>query len=578
MQLFNDALDDTPADAGSLGFLGMDANTKPDQLPPDMLRDGRNLWMDGSGIVQTRPGLRLNAFLDPDAVLVVGDTRVQGAGYYDTPTTEELLAVRNGKLYAVDSSEASAAFNHLVGPTPSATAGVKFAQLVDRMFYSDGTLRWALYNAGWTFGTVSTFSTAAAMPTWSTIIAHNFRLLAVEAKGYKLYASAVASAHNPADWVPTENIRVGTGEGDPIKALISSQGGNLIVLNLGSAWLVDTTDAALANWTVRKITDVAGCVEGKTAVALGQDVFFLSRYGVVSLGALSDNISLNPATTLSAPVQPYIDRINWLAVDTAFATVWQELYLLAVPLDEDTLPTVILPFNVRTRKWMTPWTIASQGVLTGDASGAAVLIDEDDFFLVDETGAVLLDSGVVTPSLEALEFTGVSAAALTRFAGRQETVIGDSVGRLLRIDPSAERDDTNPTSSQPVESWATLKAHNFDLPQNLKQPFTLDVQFERSTATGCQLNLVRDGQLAYPDITLAASETIAAGLSTGNLTSFPVVFPLVFKPNTTYRRSFHLRDKPRFIECGLQVHSPRGRLRLRSARFSAFIDSAELLR
>lgn len=578
MQLFNDALDDTPADAGSSGFSGMDASTKPNQLPPDMLRDGRNLWMDGNGLAQTRPGLRLNAFLDPGTALVAGDTRVQGAGYYDTPTTEALLAVRNGKLFAVDSSDASAAFTHLAGPTPSATAAVKFAQLIDRMFYSDGTLRWALYNAGWTFGTVATFSTAAAMPTWATIIAHNFRLLAVEAKGYKLYASAVASAHNPADWVPTENIRVGTGEGDPIKALISSQGGNLIVLNLGSVWLVDTTEAALANWTVRKITDVAGCVEGKTAVAIGQDVFFLSRYGVVSLGALSDNISLNPATTLSAPVQPYIDRINWLAVSTAFATVWQELYLLALPLDDDTLPTIILPFNVRTRRWMTPWTVGSQGVLTGTTSGAAVLIDEADFFLVDETGAVLLDSGVATPSLTALEFAGLSGAALTRFDGKQETVIGDAVGRVLRIDPTTERDDTNPTSSQPIESWATLKALDFELPQNLKQPFTLDVQFERSTATGCQLNLVRDGQLTYPNITLAASEVIASGLATGNLTALPLVFPLVFKPNTTYRRAFHLRDKPRFIECGLQVYSPRGRLRLRSAKFSAFVDSVELTR
>lgn len=575
--LFNDALDDQPADAGSDGFTGVDVAAKPNQLTPDLVRDGLNLHMDATGIAQTRPGMRLVDFIDDGSALSPGDIRIQGGGYYDTPTTEALLVVRNGKLYSVDSAQPGAAFNLHATPTPSATAAVKFAQLVDRMFYSDGALRWALDAGGWTYGNVAAFSTGAAMPAWATLCAHNFRLLAVEQKGHKLYASAVASAHNAADWVPTENIRVGSGEGDPIKALISGQGGNLIVLNLGSAWMVDTTAPALADWIVRKITDVAGCVAGNTAQAVGQDVFFLSRYGVVSLGALADNISISPATTLSAPMQSYIDRINWSVIDTAYATLWQELYLLALPLDDDTQPSVILPFNVRTRRWMTPWVTASRGILTGATGGAAVAVDEDDFCLIDETGAVILDSGTSTPTLEGLEFAGISAGMLTRFSGKQETLIGDSVGRLLRFDADYERDDSNPTSSRPIESWATLKAFDFDTPQNYKQPFSLDVQFERSTARDVQLNLVRDGQLIYPDAALADCEIIARGLTTGNLDSFPIVFPLVFKANKTYRKGFHLRNLPRFKECSLQVHAASGRLRLRSARFSAFIDTPDIV-
>jgi hypothetical protein len=576
-QLFNDLMDDVPADANCEGFTGMDNAMKPDQLPPNLLHDGSNMWCDATGMVLTRPGLSLNAFLDDGTTLSAGDTRVQGLGYYDTPTIETLLAVRNGKLYEVDSSETGAAFTHLTGPTPSATADVAFAQLVDRMFYIDGTtLRWALYTTVWTHGSVSTFSTAATMPVWATILAHGFRLLAVESKGYKLYASAIGTAHNPADWVPTENIRVGTGEGDPIKTLISGQGGTLIVLCLGSAWQVDTTDASLANWTVRKITDVAGCVEAKTAVSVGQDVFFLSRYGVVSLGALANNISLNPAATLSAPVQPLIDRINWLAIGTAYATVWQELYLLALPLDDDTLPNHILAFNIRTRQWMPTWEPGSQGILTGTTS-AAVAVDEVAEFLCDETGAVWLDSGTTTPTLTAVEFSGLSAGTITRFAGKQETILGDSTGRLLRIDPTSERDDICPTISQPIASWCQTKAQDFGAPQHAKQPFIVDLQFERSTGIGVQINLVRDGQLTYPDITQAASEAIATGLVTGTLVSYPLVFPVAFKPNTTYRRTFNARNLPRFLQASLQVSATSGRLRLRSAKMSAFIDTPDLI-
>lgn len=604
MQLFNDALDDTPVDAGTEGFLGMDSTTKADQLTPEMLRDGLNLWMDGSGIAQTRPGLRLNGFLGDGEV---EDSSIQGAGYYDTPSTEELLVVCNGQVFAVHSSDYLAAYNVIPGPTATVGASVKFAQLVDRMFYNDGTLHWLMDSSGWTHGTVTQFANTTAMPTWAQICAHNFRLLAVEAKGHRIYASAVATAHNAADWVQTENIRVGTGEGDPISAMLSGQGANLVVLNLGSVWLVDTTGPSLANWVVRKITDVTGCVEGKTAMAIGQDVLFLSRYGVVSLGALADNISLNPASTLSAPIQPYIDRINWLAIKSAFATVWQELYLLAVPLDEDDRPSVILPYNVRTRRWMCPWEIGSQGLLTGDLEGASAITDEADAFLVDELGAILIDGdgtlvtpiyvvdednnalvdedgaglvdvGAVSPELESLEYGGISGAVLTRFSGKQETILGDNVGRLLRLDPSIERDDTNPTSNQPIETWGLLKSFTFDYPQHYKQPFSLRVQFEGSTSASCQINLVRSGMRAYPQITLDESEAVVTGLLTGNLTTFPLIFPLVFKPNKTYRRAFHIRDKPRFTEASIQVHSSTGRLRLRSLGISAFIDSPDITR
>ncbi|EIQ00749.1 hypothetical protein OpiT1DRAFT_05305 [Opitutaceae bacterium TAV1] len=583
LALFNDALDDDPATAGCDGFTGSDFASKPNLLTPDTLRAGENVWMDADQLVQTRPGLRFAALLHDAAPLAETSARVQGMGYYDTPEIERVLAARAGKIYEIAGDGPGAVSGALAGVAVSPAGAVRFAQLVDRMFYVDGAgrLRWSIYTPGdlWTHGEVTQFSNDTDMPLWRTICAHAFRMLAVDKDGRRIYVSAVGEANAAANWQQTDNLRVGTGEGDPIETVISAMGGNVIVLCSGSAWSVDTTEASPGAWVIIKVTDVAGCVAGRTAVALGQDVIFLSRWGVVSLGALATTDSINAAATLSAAIQPLIDRINWQAIGSSWATVWGDLYLLAIPLDTEAMPTRIFPYNVRTRRWMTPWSAALSGLLLGELpGGAAVLGDEAGQYLVDETGTLLLDSGrPPAQPLDLVEFEGFSAAVVSRFGGRAETLLGDSTGRVLKIDLSYEKDDNSPDSSQDVPSWATIKSHDFDLPAHMKQPFWLQVLFNKSTARGVQLNLVRDGLLTYPDRTLEECEVIDNLITTGTLGVFPIVFPLQFRPNAMFTVKRHIRGFPRFIECGLQVYCARGRMRLRTVRFAAFVDTPELL-
>lgn len=539
--IFNDALDDTPADALAEGFTGIDQATKPARLPPGRVRDGRNMWCDVDGVLQTRPAFKFVALLNdtPGA----GTYRIQGAHYYDVPAAERVVAVRQGKLYELAAVANNTTPATLAGPSFSTSADVAMAQLVDRIFSCDGTLRWHIYSAGWSHGSVTTFSDATAMPTWSHIVAHNFRLLAVESGGNKIYASAIGQAHNAADWVKTDTFRVGSGEGDPCKRLLSAQGGNLIVLNEASAWLVNTSNATVSNWNATKITGLTGCVEGKTAVPFGQDVLFLSRFGVVSLGALQTTDSINPASTLSAPIQKLINRINWAAIGTAWATAWRDLYLLALPLDSETYPTQIVCFNTRTASWSTPWE------------------------------APLNNVDVSTGPTVTATFAGFSAGIVTRFAAKQETIVGDTCGRLHRLDDLAEEDESSTTASHEIESWVTLRAMDYEAPTHLKQPFWMEAEFFRSTGQNVQINLVRDGLLTYPDKAKADCEIIASGVVSGNFTTFPLSFPLTFVANESYRKSYHLRNLWRFREASLQFIAGQGQLRIRTAQLSAFIDT-----
>jgi hypothetical protein len=582
LDLYNDVLDDTPAMAESAGFIAADFATKGDGVPPDTIIAGENVYADESGHLATRPGLRWVTACDNGAITT--SAAVQGMAYYDTPEVESLVVARDGVLYDVRSDAPGATFNVLTGVTPtlSTSARVTFAQLVDRIFYVDGAaaLRWSRHASGtWTHGSVANFSnvdgtTAGAMPAWGGVVAHQLRLFAWPADGSRLYASAIGTAHNVVDWRTVDNLRFGIGEGDPIVAAKSAQAGSLIVLTRSAVYAVDTRDAALANWTIVKITDLTGCAAARSAVTVGQDVLFLARYGVVNLGALADNISINPAATISAPMQPIIDRINWNAKDAIHATVWRDFYLLALPLDDDTMATIWLPFNLRTRRWAAPWRSALGGLVLGTYAGS-LFRDEAGSLLVSEAPEILGDAGA-SPSVTIVDDAGWSAAAVTLFDGRQETILADKAGRLLRIDPPTEKDDTSGDFSQDVSSWATLKAHDFGLPQHPKQPFSLEVVFFQSTAAGVQILYVPDNDLTFPRVELAEAQRIETNATTGTFGVFPILFPLRFRPNLQTRKTYHLRRFRRFRSASLQIYAARGRLRLRSMRMSAFVDSPQL--
>ena len=337
---------------------------------------------------------------------------------------------------------------------------------------------------------------------------------------------------------------MGTGEGDPIKAILNSTG-YLIVINERSAWQIDTSNASVANWTVRNITSITGCVEGKTAVNMGQDVLFLSRYGVVSLGALRDTLSINPSTTLSSAIQGYIDRINWSAITTAWATTWRDLYLLALPVDTDTSPSIFVTYNLRTKAWATPW---KSTLATADLTGG-------------NTAA----------------FTGWAAGVLTRFANKQETMLADSCGRLFKVDDTYDRDDNTAMDANLIVSWATLRAHAFGSEEAYKQPFWVELEWFKSTGAGVQINLLRDGLKAYPDKALNACEIIDSNLGTNNLKTFPMLFPMVFQSNETYRISRSIRGFNRFREASIQIVCQQGTMKLRTTRFAAFVDTPALV-
>ncbi len=539
--LHNDSLEDTPQQEVENGFFELNNTMSPALLPSGVVSRADNLWFDTDGVANTRPGLRLVS-----NVYATTTAPVLGMAYYDVPTREAVLMASGTNVYEVTSDQPTQTPVAVATGLISATGRKMFAQLVDRMFIADDTaLRWVMYSGGsWSNGSVTQYTSGAAMPAFRVLAAHRFRLFGVAAESDKIQVSKILTAHNSGgggDWIETDNVRVGTGGGDPINALISGQVASLIALCKGSAWEIDTSDLLPANWTIRKLTDKTGCAAGATAILIGQDVYFLSRLGVMTLSGLVTTDTVSAASAVSAPIQATIDRINWAAVDGTYgakSTLWGHLLLMAIPVDGSTYANHVIAYNTRTRRWVGEWSTLNDQFSTG--------------------------------------LGGWGEAGLTRFNGKAETLWADIDGGLYRLDDTYTRDDVAGAASVEIDSLLRTRAFVNGAQEIVKQPFWLEAEFYKCSSTGLSIMVVPDDEQTYPDIPLVETRMVQQDFSGSNSPVLPLSLPFAFTTRFTRRWPWLIRNQPRFREMAIQVHSNRGSLRLRKLRFAAFLDAVKL--
>ena len=153
-------------------------------------------------------------------------------------------------------------------------------------------------------------------------------------------------------WNINNALRVGGGEGSPIVAIEPWQDNNLVILKRQGIYLMacDPTASTAANFSVLKIHNSIGCVAKNSVAQLGQDVWFLSRNGVMSVQkqiATSQNVVAVP---MSQPIQDVVENIRWEHVEKSCAACYNNMYLLAVPINDD-IPDTVLTYHYLTGGW-----------------------------------------------------------------------------------------------------------------------------------------------------------------------------------------------------------------------------------
>lgn len=154
------------------------------------------------------------------------------------------------------------------------------------------------------------------------------------------------------------SIRVGSGDGDPITALVPWTNYNLLVIKQHSIWVVNCNPTqAVTNFTIQRIHDRIGSFAPNTWCQVGTDIFGLTDSGVRSIRAIiASEQQKEVGPPLSYNVQDILDRLNKEAAHTSCAFHWNNRYILAVPLDGAAQPNYVLVFNTNQESWSGIWT------------------------------------------------------------------------------------------------------------------------------------------------------------------------------------------------------------------------------
>lgn len=493
---------------------GVDGYNRATLLPADVAQRFENADVLDNLEARTRPGADTL-----DAEPSGANDELQGLLYFDTPAIEQLIAGSGGKLWHW--STPFAAWTEMTGWTlTDDTLMLAGAQGVDACLFSDGTQNLRRWD-GSAFSDLGNIASGPSgdPPVGATILCwHAGRMFAggKAAEDDALWASNLLD-FGSGEWNHTDfKLRIGGGEGDPLRALASLQDFTLAVLKENSVYLAltDPTAATAAHWTVRKLASGLGCVGRRAWASAGNDVLFLARDGVRSvrrMSAAAGQYELSPP--LSAPVQPYVDRIHWAYADRVAAHSYKHLVLFAVPLDAATAPDHVLVFNARLGRWT--------GVWTG-----------------------------WTPR----------AWETTRFAGLQRLVLGEQTGRVRQWKDfvPGDEDDTYTEDGAAIATKVWLRGMLFGAPINDKEAYDAEIRFSASNAI-VSVTLLGD------NTELRTWEHDLRFTGTGLPVNLP--FDLSSPAARTGRRG--LRGLPRWNECYLKIETAAGWFALRNVTVRA---------
>lgn len=463
-------------------------------------------------------------------------TRLQGLFYYDTPSNSYLIAANNGKLYSWQSPNWVAIAAAWTGTDVNVPYG--FAQGVNTLFYSDGIGTLHSFD-GTTLVDLGGATNADPPPAPGSLAWFTDRLILskIPTDPDALYFSDFLDGSAGHYDRTTQQLRVSSGEGDPITGHYPWVDNNLFVMKKRSLHLVDCDPLASANATpagsvnvfkIKPIHRSIGCLAPYTAAQVDNELFFLSTVGGVrkiQRTEATDTRSELGSEIISEPIQDIIDRINQPFVSTARAFFWNNRYFLALPLDSATTPNYVAVFNKLTGTW--------SGVWTGWTPTAFSLFVE---------------------------------------SGYTKMAIGHSDGKVSAwldfIQTLSEVDATFQDCGVDIATTMTSRAFIFDDPLSPKTGLNVDLEFYSSTAD-CTLKSIINSQ--------ATPQTLEGPFATyGGVFTLPAVLPFILPSAGLVPKAFDLQRLGQFRELQLQLKSPSKKLSVGPVIVSGFIDSIML--
>jgi hypothetical protein len=526
--IFNDALDDPYVWEQCAEFSGGQVSfAKPATLAPNQAAYLQNVLIHITGQLRKRRGT-INL---EDGFVAAEGQRIQCLFWYNTVVTEKLLAVANGKFYAYNESTNiwDLYFNAAISNIDEM---ISVCQLSDMLWWTDtgsgGIRKWD--------GTVVSTVSGATVPVATILECFTNRLVAsgVATVPDGVYFSDLLDG---ATWNVLNILRVGA-DGDAVVAIQSWQDSYLLVFKQKSTWLIDVSPTvSVASFPIKNIHRTVGCAAWRSISQVGQDVFFLSHNGVMSVQkqlATSNNAVQVP---ISLPVQDVIESIRWEYAYKSCSIFYLNHYILFVPINSVEPDTAIV-YSDLTKSWVGVWTgVGSVDCIEQPHLGATRLI-------------IGTANGEVRTTQDQLREDEESYDTFT-----------DGFGQL--VIPATIPVDL--PSAPYVESIVRTRAMEFNDIMSPKTGWYLEAEF-LSKDGDITLGVILDGapKIILDEWTFAASSAILTA-----------TLPFYLGVTKWVKKKYPVWHLGQFREIQVEITAPHGNLVLRRIIMSAQLDTVE---
>jgi len=154
----------------------------------------------------------------------------------------------------------------------------------------------------------------------------------------------------------THSINIRKGDGQKLIALHEFGQGDIVAFKDRSTFIIVGGNGAISNASndliINQIDDQFGCAASGTVQKIGEDLWFLSHQGVMSLRQNQENNVRLVQIPISRPIQKIIDRINRNVIDLSEAIIFDNYYVCAVPLDNHVTNNTLIVYDFLIKQWV----------------------------------------------------------------------------------------------------------------------------------------------------------------------------------------------------------------------------------
>lgn len=261
--------------------------------------------------------------------------------YRPATATPKIVATFHGNLYTY---EPAGIVNY--GPIAglSTTAPVQMVQAWDTVYGTDGSMMFRF--DGTTLSAVTINDSGGNAITNVSSLLYMLNRLWIGSGDQVYFSDPMSAFALPVVSIPS--LSIDRGQGDTIGAMLPYRGGLLLIFKISQSGNGSITVADVSTNDPTKFTlyPQAGSLSITSPLSIipvsnitGSDVVFPSRDGFRTVSVTALDKLQYPSLPFSVNLDTWMEKLNWAAMGTAFAVVFEDELMWFVPVDQATTPS-----------------------------------------------------------------------------------------------------------------------------------------------------------------------------------------------------------------------------------------------